>query len=442
MSTVSNPANYPANHGAPSDPTDVVGRRVFAFLLDFLLVGVLSLVIGAAGFTNAFSAETTELDSVDEAIEFCEEANGGSPDFSGFFDGDSFCVPADVDALEISFDSSEGNIAVLPIVHGGLWLIQILLQAFTGATIGKFMTGLRVVREDGGRPGLVRSAVRTIAYFIDGFPWAPPMLLGLIASVTSKRHRRLGDRLAGTFVVNKNAAGYPVPAAHLFDVRLPPERDVGAVQRPRRDPVTGKLPPPAMPGAAPAAPGNDAVSAGAAAAARHRANQPTPPAHAPRVTDTPDWRTSSAPSAAGSTPAAPRPSVMGADASPPTPSPTGEFAGGQAVAPIASVPQASQPQVVQPATPRPAVLQSDVPQPSAAEAPTVQQPAVQQQATVQQPAVDQTVAAQQPAAQQPSAQEPAMPDGVMWDPARNTYIYSDGSRFLQWDADANTWVPM
>jgi|GEM_PF-819801 len=439
----------PAATGGPQvDPTDIVGRRVGAFLLDFLIVGVLSLIIGLAGFSNAFSTDSTEFDSADEAIEYCEEANAGSPDLVG---GDPICIPADVEAVEISFDSSEGNVAILPIAHGALWLLQILLQAFTGATIGKFMTGIRVVREDGGRPGIVRSAVRTIAYFIDGFPWFPPMLLGLIASVTSKRHRRLGDRFAGTFVVNKAAAGYPVPDSHLFDVQLPPEQQT---QHPLRDPVTGKLPPPAMPGRQVDTPPNDAVSAGAAAAARRRVAMPAPQPASPQV---------------GAAPNAPQqPTVAGAQPPPPTPSPTGEFAGHRAgVAPTGQQPAVEAPTIEQPAVTQQPAVELPVVQQPAVEPPTVEQPAIEppvaqqpavtpqqpmaqqpavtpQQPMAQQPAVTQQPAvAQQPAVTQPVATaQPAMPDGVMWDNARGAYVYSDGARFLQWDDFNNTWVPI
>jgi len=495
MSTVNDPVysapNTAGSAGPLVDPTDIVGRRVAAFLLDFLIVGVVSLVIGVAGFSNAFSTDSETFDSADDAIDFCDDVNGDAPDLFG---GDPLCIPADVEAVQISFDSSEGNIALLPIAHGALWLLQILLQAFTGATIGKFMTGIRVVREDGQRPGIVRSAVRTVAYFIDGFPWVPPMLLGLIVSVTSKRHRRLGDRLAGTFVVNKAAAGYPLPAGHLFDVRLPAEGEPAASTHPRRDPVTGKLPPPAMPGAHPPRPSNDAVAAGAAAADRRRASMASPPQSTPMSPSVPMpsppqsasaandiyepttlTTAPGAPAAPKPDPVGPRPSGAGGGLAPPTPSPTGEFASGRTTAavepptgqqpsvnqPAVQQPSVNQPAVQQPSVDQPAVAQPDIAQPTI-DQPTLQQPTVDQPGIVEPAAQDQSTATevfasqsaapgsvvqepgvQEPVAQQPvAAQQQAMPDGVMWDAVRSAYIFSDGTTFLQWDAAASTWVPM
>jgi uncharacterized RDD family membrane protein YckC len=67
-----------------------------------------------------------------------------------------------------------------------------------GASAGKWLLGLRVVRSSGERPGLGSGLVRELAYFIDA------MFFGLIAKgqMDGSPHRqRLGDQWAKTMVV-------------------------------------------------------------------------------------------------------------------------------------------------------------------------------------------------------------------------------------------------
>jgi uncharacterized RDD family membrane protein YckC len=78
-------------------------------------------------------------------------------------------------------------------------LYYVLLEGFTGRTVGKLVVGIRVVdAETGGRPGLVSGLVRTLLRMIDGiFGY----LVGLIVVVNSKNRRRLGDMAAKTLVI-------------------------------------------------------------------------------------------------------------------------------------------------------------------------------------------------------------------------------------------------
>jgi uncharacterized RDD family membrane protein YckC len=90
-------------------------------------------------------------------------------------------------------------------IQGGFWLLitvvlyYVLLEGFTGRTIGKMITGIRVVdAETGGRPGVVSAVVRTLLRLVDGlFGY----LVGFIVVVNSDRRRRLGDMAAKTLVV-------------------------------------------------------------------------------------------------------------------------------------------------------------------------------------------------------------------------------------------------
>ncbi|HEX9230893.1 MAG TPA: RDD family protein [Jatrophihabitantaceae bacterium] len=77
-----------------------------------------------------------------------------------------------------------------------------------GRTIGKMCLGLRVVRDDGGPIGFRQALVRGLA----GLVLEKPGLLapfttaaGVLTMIFSQRTKRLGDMMAGTFVLNERA---------------------------------------------------------------------------------------------------------------------------------------------------------------------------------------------------------------------------------------------
>jgi uncharacterized RDD family membrane protein YckC len=77
-----------------------------------------------------------------------------------------------------------------------------------GRTIGKLCLGLRVVRDDGGPIGFRQALVRGLA----GLVLEKPGLLapfttaaGVLTMIFSQRDKRLGDMMAGTFVLNERA---------------------------------------------------------------------------------------------------------------------------------------------------------------------------------------------------------------------------------------------
>ena len=87
-------------------------------------------------------------------------------------------------------------------------LNSVLLQGATGATVGKFITGARVVRPDGRPPGAWKALGRTLMLVIDTISLILP--LGLWVAMFSRGHQRLGDMTAGTYVVKARYAGRPV----------------------------------------------------------------------------------------------------------------------------------------------------------------------------------------------------------------------------------------
>ncbi|MBV9259721.1 MAG: RDD family protein [Ktedonobacteraceae bacterium] len=74
------------------------------------------------------------------------------------------------------------------------------MEATRGATIGKMMLGLRVVKIDGSPIGWPESIIRNLLRVVDGFA---AYLVGAILIWTSPQRQRLGDRVAKTVVVRQ-----------------------------------------------------------------------------------------------------------------------------------------------------------------------------------------------------------------------------------------------
>ena len=99
----------------------------------------------------------------------------------------------------------ESGFELTTLSAGSLWLLAgvvayyVLLEGFTGRTVGKLVTGIRVVdAETGGRPGLLSAVVRTALRLVDSLLG---YVVALIVVVNSDRRRRLGDMAAKTLVV-------------------------------------------------------------------------------------------------------------------------------------------------------------------------------------------------------------------------------------------------
>ena len=75
----------------------------------------------------------------------------------------------------------------------------VLLEGLAGATVGKWVCGLRVVGSDGRRPGLGKSALRNLLRMVDSLPAFN--VLGVILILRSPERARFGDRVAGTRVI-------------------------------------------------------------------------------------------------------------------------------------------------------------------------------------------------------------------------------------------------
>jgi uncharacterized RDD family membrane protein YckC len=97
------------------------------------------------------------------------------------------------DASFVGSGKAAGLAVSLPLVFAaycaGWWTLM-------GRTPGMMLFGVRVVKRDGTAPGLWRSAVRAVGYWISSI-----LMLGFIWVAIDRRHQGFHDKLAGTFVV-------------------------------------------------------------------------------------------------------------------------------------------------------------------------------------------------------------------------------------------------
>ena len=78
----------------------------------------------------------------------------------------------------------------------------IVVPGLTGLTLGKWATGLRIERNDGGELGIGRAFLR---HFI-GYPISFALLgLGFLIAAVSVHGRGLHDMIAGTIVVREGS---------------------------------------------------------------------------------------------------------------------------------------------------------------------------------------------------------------------------------------------
>ncbi len=172
-----------------ADPTAVMGVRIGAYLLD---AAVAAVVLGVLGFALLSAAAQT--------------APGGTvrcPDGGAREPGEPVLCLEDGPA-EVRFLTDEGldDLTGDLVLASGLLTVvnHVLLQGLVGASVGKLVLGLRVVRPNGDDAGLARCLLRTVLLVVDAFACAA---IGLFTSFTSRGHRRVGDMVADTLVVSR-----------------------------------------------------------------------------------------------------------------------------------------------------------------------------------------------------------------------------------------------
>ena len=102
-----------------------------------------------------------------------------------------------------------------------------------GRSAGRLVTGCRVVRDDGGAIRLRHILVRTLTAVIE--VWLTQGIPAVCSCVVTRRGKRLGDLLAGTYVINERSGAMSVPP-----LIMPPELAHWAAQTDIR-PLPGNL---------------------------------------------------------------------------------------------------------------------------------------------------------------------------------------------------------
>ncbi|KAA0232648.1 MAG: hypothetical protein JJLCMIEE_00585 [Acidimicrobiales bacterium] len=167
-----------------TDPTDVMGKRVAEYLID--------IGIGLALSFGLFFAFVTRVPT--------------SCDLLG--------TTVYVELNDTCYTLVGNDYWLFQGVLVGYWLLNwVVLQGLLGASIGKFVVGVRVVRPDGRPMGILRAIGRWIVTIVDAFPWCIPMLTGFLVANSSWGHQRIADKAVGTFVVGRDFAGSPINLA-------------------------------------------------------------------------------------------------------------------------------------------------------------------------------------------------------------------------------------
>jgi uncharacterized RDD family membrane protein YckC len=187
--TPSPPDTPPSTAGpVPATFTKGIGPRTLAVLVDGFLLGVVDLAsLLAASVTILLGM--TALHSL--------------PGLRALFlRGEGFMWHGTIEVEHGNpWPTAVAMAATMPVVY------FFLFEWLYGATPGKLLLNMRVVKSDGRPCDLKAAAVRGILRYVD------VMVLGLVAILLMRRppHRRLGDRAAGTMVVDRQSPGLAQP---------------------------------------------------------------------------------------------------------------------------------------------------------------------------------------------------------------------------------------
>lgn len=163
------------------DPTNVMGRRIGAFVIDLVLIWGI-----AFGLFAALADPTTYQDARFLGLG-CDAV-----------DDDQYICFENEDNGDITVLERDGTIVAVLVLIGAWAGNFIVLQGTAGGSVGKLLTGLRVVDGNGRRAGFGRVLVRSLFLLVDFYLC---FVIGLVTSLVSKGHRRVGDMVGGTYVV-------------------------------------------------------------------------------------------------------------------------------------------------------------------------------------------------------------------------------------------------
>jgi len=156
----------------PPNPLADLGSRIAAGIVDFVIIGIITVALAVALFFPFWVTSTAVTTG-------------------GFGMTDIFPVRT------VSIGIVGGVIIVIMVF---LWLIYFTyFEGTSGQTIGKKLTNIKVVKEDGSKCDFGSALVRNILRIVDQLPFL--YILGIILIAATDKRQRLGDMLAKTIVV-------------------------------------------------------------------------------------------------------------------------------------------------------------------------------------------------------------------------------------------------
>jgi uncharacterized RDD family membrane protein YckC len=178
--------------------TKVVGRRVLAYIID-------AVVLLAINFAIFFALAEDPVRALARG-----DVEPTSTVYGNFTLGDQ------------TYSVYGGKAALWFLLGLAITLGYVAVwQGLKGVTLGKLAAGIRTVREEDPTqpPGIGRALARWFLYIADAFPYFIPMLTGFIVALNQKQNKRIGDMVAGTLVVRRDAevsrAAAPAPPPAL-----------------------------------------------------------------------------------------------------------------------------------------------------------------------------------------------------------------------------------
>lgn len=87
----------------------------------------------------------------------------------------------------------------------GYVFFHMVCEALHGASLGKFLIGLTVCRQDGERASMPRTLLRSVGFFVDAFLFGA---IGYISMAGSEQRQRYGDKWAKTIVLYHRATDW------------------------------------------------------------------------------------------------------------------------------------------------------------------------------------------------------------------------------------------
>lgn len=144
-------------------PVPVIGmwRRFFANLVDSFLMTVIGVGLVGLGLYLAYDSNPN----------------------------------ASVEQLFLEFDTTTwvlngASVLIAIVYYVGCWTLG-------GQTVGKWLTGIKVVGDDGNPPSLAAAAIRYLGYLLNNIVFS----IGFLAVAFDKRKQGWHDKMASTFVV-------------------------------------------------------------------------------------------------------------------------------------------------------------------------------------------------------------------------------------------------